>query len=154
MLFAGELSLENNGGFASIRSSGKTEDLGEFDGISIRVRGDGRRYYFTIQTDFLIFAGSYRSGFDTVAGQWTEIRLPFKSFQANSFGRPLGSAPALNKRQVRSLGILLADKKAGPFELEIDWIRAYRGEDQSEVNQPEKGGYHDTAQTGVKGTEL
>ena len=53
--FTGTVSLENNGGFASMRTRPGDYDLGGFRGIQIRVRGDGNKYKFRIKTD---------SGFD------------------------------------------------------------------------------------------
>jgi len=60
--FKGIVSLENNGGFASIRSGTANYDLSDFEGLLIRVRGDGHRYAFNLRTDFEITAGSYSSG--------------------------------------------------------------------------------------------
>ena len=42
-VFRGEVSLDNNGGFASVRSLLARHDLAGFDAFVIRVRGDGRR---------------------------------------------------------------------------------------------------------------
>ena len=42
--FIGRVSLENNGGFASVRSPRMQDSLGNFEGIVFRVRGDGKRY--------------------------------------------------------------------------------------------------------------
>jgi len=43
-VFTGLVSLENNGGFASVRSRPEEHDLGGYSGLEIRIRGDGRRY--------------------------------------------------------------------------------------------------------------
>ncbi len=40
--FFGCVSLENNGGFSSIRSREEAKDLSAYNGILIRVRGDGK----------------------------------------------------------------------------------------------------------------
>jgi peroxiredoxin len=125
--FAGTLSLENDGGFASIWSAGPARDLQEFDGLYIRARGDGRRYRLTVRTDFPIAAGSYRREFGTTPETWIEVFLPFAEFEASSYGRPVAGAPPLNRARVASIGFLLADKKAGPFALEVAWIKAHRG---------------------------
>jgi monofunctional biosynthetic peptidoglycan transglycosylase len=122
MEFYGNLSLENNGGFASVRCRPTKFDLSKFDGVGFRVRGDGRTYYFNIQVPSLLPAFSYRAKFETQAGKWQEIRIPFKDFRATSFGRELRGV--LDPSKVQSVGFLLADKKAGPFKLEVDWIRA------------------------------
>lgn len=126
MVFAGNLSLENNGGFASVRSrpvqGGQSLGLEPGGKIAIRVLGDGRRYTFNLYTPDRRTAFSYQLEFDTKAGEWLEIQMPIDSFVAHSFGRRL-SGMRLDARSVQSIGILLGDKKPGSFELTIDWIR-------------------------------
>ncbi|XZE56214.1 CIA30 family protein [Planctomycetaceae bacterium SH139] len=123
MQFSGNLSLENNGGFASVRSrpSGSL-GLEAGDTIVLRVKGDGRRYTFNLYTPDRRTAFSYQTDFDTKQGEWIEIKLPVDKFVAHSFGRPMANmqlAPA----RVQAVGILLGDKKPGAFEIAIDWIK-------------------------------
>ena len=122
--FFGNVSLENNGGFSSIRSLEEEKDLSAYDGILIRVRGDGNRYALNLRTDVRFRAGSYRVKFDTEAEKWLELFLPFADFRATSFGVELADAPALDPGKVRSFGLLISEKQAGPFNLELDWIKA------------------------------
>ena len=122
--FSGKVSLENNGGFSSIRSASAERDLSAYEGILIRVRGDGKRYALNLRTDVQIRAGSYRVKFDTKADEWLEIFLPFADFRATSFGRELPDAPPLDPRKIRSFGFLISDRQAGPFTLDVDWIKA------------------------------
>lgn len=124
LLFSGNLSLENRGGFASIRSPRKRSDLSAYDALAIRVRGDGRTYWLTVNTNVPIPAGSYRVLVRTQPGKWQTFRAPFSTFRATSFGRVLPVFLPLNPAKVESIGFLIADKKAGPFRLEIDWIKA------------------------------
>ena len=126
LLFSGTLSLENRGGFSSIRSVQKSMDLSADTGLLVRVRGDGRRYWLTLSTDKWIMAGSYRVEFDTRPGKWIEILAPFADFRATSFGRELAGFPPPDPAKLRSVGFLIADKKAGPFRLEVAWIKSYR----------------------------
>jgi len=122
--FSGKVSLENNGGFSSIRSPSAERDLSAYEGILIRVRGDGKRYALNLRTDVQIRAGSYRVKFDTKADEWLEIFLPFADFRATSFGAELPDAPPLDPRKIRSFGFLISDRQAGPFTLDVDWIKA------------------------------
>ena len=122
--FYGNLSLENRGGFASIRSRLAEVDLSNADALVVRVRGDGRTYYLSLYVPTNRTAFAYRAKFDTKAGSWQEIRLPLKAFQATWFGKMQANAPAIDGKDIRSLGFTLADKKAGPFKLEVDWIDA------------------------------
>lgn len=122
--FFGNVWLKNNGGFSSIRSLEEERDLSAYDGILIRVRGDGNRYALNLRTDVRIRAGSYRVKFDTEAAKWLELFLPFAGFRATSFGVELTDAPPLDPRKIRSFGFLISDKQAGSFRLEVDWIKA------------------------------
>ena len=122
--FYGNLSLENRGGFASVRSRTTELELPQAEALLIRVRGDGRSYYCNLYVPSKRIAYSYRAKIDTKAGRWQEVRLPLTSFRATWFGRTLPDAPKIDAKNVRALGFMIADKKAGPFKLEVDWIRA------------------------------
>ncbi len=54
------------------------------------------------------------------------VRVPLRDFQATSFGRTLKNASPVDASTVNSVGFLLADKEAGPFKLEVDWIKVVR----------------------------
>ena len=124
MEFFGTLSLENNGGFASVRSRRTELDLRQNDAVVARVKGDGRRYTLNLYVPSRRMAYSYRVAFDTKQDQWIEVRVPLDKFVATSFGREVPSAGPVDPQQVNSIGFLLGDKKPGSFMLEIDWIKA------------------------------
>jgi NADH dehydrogenase [ubiquinone] 1 alpha subcomplex assembly factor 1 len=125
-VFSGVVSLENNGGFASVRSASMKHDLSGFDAFVLRVRGDGRRYKFTVRTEAGLDTPLYRQAFATKRGEWEEHRLAFKDFVPTFRGRVLKDVPPLNPANVTSMGFLIADKQAGAFQLEIAFIRATR----------------------------
>ena len=122
MEFFGTLSLENNGGFASVRTRPTKLDLKKGDSLVLRVRGDGREYSFNLYVPRPLIAFSYRADFKTKKDEWLEVELPLEKFVATSFGRVVQNQP-LDASEVNGLGILLGDKKAGPFKLEVDWIK-------------------------------
>ena len=128
-VFAGRVSLDNNGGFASIRSRPGGWNLEAFTGIAIRVRGDGRIYKLNLKTDSSFDGILYRSSFVTREGEWQVVRLPFARFQPSFRGRVVPQAPPLDPSRITSFGLLISDKQAGPFRLEIDWIAAYSEQD-------------------------
>ena len=123
-LFRGELSLENNGGFASVRSLPARHDLAGCNTFVIRVRGDGRRYKFTARVARSLDSPIYQAAFTTKKGDWEEHRLPVAQFQPTFRGRVLSGQPALDPAKVTSVGFLISDKQAGPFQLEVAWIKA------------------------------
>jgi len=71
-------------------------------------------------------AGSYQQPFATKKGDWQEIVLPIHDFVATSFGQIMRDAPKLDTENIRSFGFTISDKQAGPFKLEVDWIRAIK----------------------------
>jgi len=125
-VFRGEVSLENNGGFASVRSRPAPHDLKGCDAFVIRVRGDGRRYKFTARTDRTFDSAIYQLTFATKKGAWEEHRLLMRDFVPTFRGRVLTGEPPLDPASVTSLGFLISDKQEGPFRLEIAWIKAVK----------------------------
>ena len=123
-VFSGVVSMENNGGFASVRSSPVRENLNGTDAFVFRVRGDGRRYKFTVRTGFGFNAPNYQAELMTKRGEWEELRLALKDFVPMFRGRVLNDVPPLNLAKVPSLGFLISDKQEGSFKLEVAWIKA------------------------------
>lgn len=124
--FFGKLSLENNGGFASVRSKAKKLGLAKGDVLVARVRGDGRDYSMNLYVPRPLVAFSYRATVQTKKDEWIEVKLPLDKFVATSFGKPVKDAGPVDPQEVNGLGFLLGDKKAGPFNLEVEWIKVVR----------------------------
>jgi monofunctional biosynthetic peptidoglycan transglycosylase len=119
--FFGTLSLENNGGFASVRSTPTPLALRAGDELVLRVRGDGREYSLNLYVPRRQMAFSYRATFKTVPGEWIEVPFPLDRFEATSFGQVVRNQP-LVPAEINGVGLLLGDKKPGPFRLEVAMI--------------------------------
>ena len=126
MEFFGTLSLANNGGFASVRTKAKKLALEKGDTLVVKVRGDGREYMLNLYPNKQRVAYSYRATVQTKKDEWTEVKIPLDKFEATSFGRMVKNAGAINPAEINALGFMLGDKKAGPFKLEIEWIKVER----------------------------
>ena len=124
--FFGTLSLENNGGFASVRSKAKKLGLAKGDVLVARVRSDGREYSMNLYVPRPLIAFSYRANVQTKKDEWIEVKLPLDKFEATSFGRVVRDAGPVEPSEVNALGFLLGDKKARPFKLEVEWIKVER----------------------------
>jgi monofunctional biosynthetic peptidoglycan transglycosylase len=123
IIFTGNVSLENNGGFASIRMGFDGTQLKGTSIFLLRVKGDGNIYKFRIN-----MSGSYANysaDFKTLKNQWMDIEIPIENFKPYYFGRST-RAPRLKVHRVNSLGILISDKQAGNFTLEIEYIKALK----------------------------
>jgi NADH dehydrogenase [ubiquinone] 1 alpha subcomplex assembly factor 1 len=126
LVFSGTLSVENNGGFASIRTLPKDFGVGDYKGLRIRVRGDGRVYQFRLRLDDNFDGIAFTREFQTTKNRWLEIDLPFASFVPTYRGRILRNVKPLIAADIRQLGFLLGDKTAGQFKLIVDNIAVFR----------------------------
>jgi hypothetical protein len=122
--FSGTVLPDNNGGFASARASLKNE-FKDFEGALIRVKGDGNIYSLRFRTDINFDGISYQTKFKTEAGEWKKYKIPFSDFKPTFRGRTLSNKPELESKNIKQIGILIADKQFGKFELNIDWIKLY-----------------------------
>ena len=124
--FSGNVSLENFGGFASVRTPPRDWDTAGATAFLLRVRGDGHAYKFTIRTGDGFDGIQYQARFTAPAETWTDVRLPVQEFVATFRGRKVPFAPSLDPAKVRALGLMISDKQAGSFELLVDWIAIER----------------------------
>jgi monofunctional biosynthetic peptidoglycan transglycosylase len=123
--FAGEVSLDYGGGFASVRSEPRGWDTAGAEALLMRCRSDdGRTYKFTVRTDDGYDGIQYQQRFTPPQGEWGVVRLPVADFVATFRGRRVPFAGALKPEKIRRLGLMVSDKQAGPFELLVEWIGA------------------------------
>lgn len=122
--FRGRVSLENNGGFASVRASVPDPLSEKARGLRIRVSGDGQQYSFRIRLSGPYSRVAYRADFSTVTRNWEEHWFPWNTFRPTYRGRNLSEVPLPHPAQLREVGFIIANRQAGPFTLAIDYIRA------------------------------
>lgn len=120
--FAGRVRLENNGGFASARSSRldalALAALSAGTEVVARVRGDGRRYQLTMRTTGPWFWATI----EPPAGEWVELRLPYARFAPHGRFGDLFTGPAYAGEPVESVGVLIYNKRVESFRLDIAWV--------------------------------
>ncbi len=117
--FSGFVSLENNGGFASVQLNNKVmlDDNHKF--IVMRIKGDGKNYEFRLK-GAVSQQESYVHAFNT-SGEWEEIKLPIAAFYPQFRGQKLKS-PNFNFNKIEQMSFLIANKKEENFTLLIDWM--------------------------------
>ncbi|OVA19989.1 NADH:ubiquinone oxidoreductase intermediate-associated protein 30 [Macleaya cordata] len=140
-LFKGVVSTKNNGGFTSIRTRNFStpEDLSAYDGLELRIKGDGRRYKLIVRISTDWDTVGYTASFDAVKDQWQSIRLPFSSLRPIFRAKTVFDAPPFDPSKIVSLqacfylmyskfeydGKLNPTFEEGPFQLPISTIRSY-----------------------------
>lgn len=122
--FSGKLSLENNGGFSWMKSGRTNLDLSEYTGVRLKVRGEGREYDLTLESQTGYSALYFKHSFETTKGEWTTIELPLNEFQQKYFGRLTGKS--FDPQEIiRRIGFLMNDKNTGAFQIEVDYIEFF-----------------------------
>jgi monofunctional biosynthetic peptidoglycan transglycosylase len=124
--FFGTLSLENNGGFASVRTKPSELGIKAGDTLVARVKGDGREYVLNIYTKSRRMAFSYRAPLPTTKDEWTEVEIPLADFIPTAFGRRVQGMGPVEPDQINGLGFMLSDKKPGKFAMQVEWVRVVR----------------------------
>lgn len=131
LIFSGNTNT-NGGGFSSIRTQPLKLDLSAYAGIRVKVKADGRRYTWQLQTDAR-WRGrqvNYWADFDTLTEETIVVDIPFTSFYPQLRGFKL-DGPELDTSQITEFGLYQYDKSDGPFELSLISVEAYM-----ESNQP------------------
>ena len=132
-VFSGQVSPDNNGGFASVRASVSTPVTTDIDAIELLVRGDGHRYKLNLRTDRGFDGVNYQAAFALPAGQWATLRLSLDVFQPSWRGRAVPDAPPLRGARIEQVGLMIADRQFGAFALAIGAIWAQRAGEGGEA---------------------
>jgi len=118
-VFKGDVSLENNGGFSSVRYRFPKIELRDFTKVKIKLKGDGKNYQFRIKANSNDYY-SYTFTFQTT-NNWDIIDIPLSSMYPVFRGRRL-NMPNFNHSSVSEVAFLIANKRNEKFELLIDSI--------------------------------
>ena len=118
-VFEGSISLDNNGGFSSVRYRFQKTMIKEYNTIIVTLRGDGKKYQFRIKSNSGDYY-SYIAPFLT-SGDWQEIEIPLKDMYPSFRGRRLDQ-PNFSKDYIEEITFLIGNKKKEIFKLLIDKI--------------------------------
>jgi len=100
-------------------------DLSAFDGLRIRIRGDGRTYRIRLRSGKRYDGIAYQADFRTRDEVLTEFTVPFSKMIPVWRGRYVRGAKPLDRSSIRQVGFMISDGKAGPFQLDIEQVVAY-----------------------------
>jgi hypothetical protein len=138
-LFSGNVSIDNSGGFASVRTRNfdPSLDLSNYRGIELRIKGDGQRYKIFVRTEATWDGLGYAYSFDTKPHEWMTVRVPFRDLVPIFRAKTVKDAQPIDLSQIRSLQLMLSkfeyDSQLNPhftpglFSLQIESISAYDG---------------------------
>ena len=118
-VFEGTVSLEHNGGFASVRSSPGARGRPSATACLIELRGDIKQFKISLLTDDGFDSLNYQASFTPSGTDWQTLRLPLVAFRASFRGREVAGAPPLDPARIRQVGLMIAARQSGPFALDI-----------------------------------
>ena len=117
--FYGTVSLENNGGFSSLRHRFSSMDVKGFKEVIIKVKGDGKKYQFRVK-DNSSNSHSFIASFETNGG-WQTIHIQLSDMYPAFRGRTL-SIGNFSSESIEEIAFLIGNKTAENFKLEIDTV--------------------------------
>ena len=117
--FYGKISLDNNGGFSSLRYTFDTIDSSRYKIFIVSLKGDGRPYQFRVKNN-RHNRFSYIYVFET-SGEWETIEIPFDKMHPSFRGKRL-NASNFDGLQMEEVAILIGNKKAEDFKIRINKI--------------------------------
>ena len=118
-VFEGEVSLERNGGFASVRSSPGPRGLPNAEVCLLEIRGVPMRFKVSLLTEDGFDTLNYQARFAPSGSEWQTLGRPLSAFRATFRGREVAGAPQLDPARIRQVGLMTADRQAGHFALDI-----------------------------------
>ncbi len=139
-IFTGNVSTANSGGFASVRTKNFSPaiNLSGYEGVKLRVKGDGQRYKIFLRTESTWDGVGYSYSFDTVANTWLDIQILFADLIPVFRAKVVKDCPPIDISKVCSLQLMLSkfeydgalNPKFSPgiFALEVESIQAYGAE--------------------------
>lgn len=118
-IFSGKVSLENYGGFSSVRYQFDAKDISKYKKCKIKLKGDGKAYQFRVKTNHRD-RYSYKLDFQT-SGSAEIIEIPLADMFPTFRGRKL-DMPNFPAEQLAEISFMISNKKAEAFRLELEWM--------------------------------
>ena len=119
MYFEGLVSLENNGGFASMRSLAQFPQGTQL--IELLAKGDGNQYKLVLRTA-LAPRVNYVADF-IAEPSWQTHQFNLNQFKPTFRGQAI-DAPTLSFSDVTEFGILISNSQAGRFAIQLKTLQS------------------------------
>ncbi len=124
VVFTGTISLENNGGFSSLRAPYSRMDLSNYSEVEIRYKSSGVKKAFSIENDRRWWKPTYKVLLDSTGDEWKTMTVQLTDFEEYEIGRNTGNQLSEDQLdEMIRIGFITTEKKAGSFSLEIDYIQ-------------------------------
>ena len=124
--YQGRISLENNGGFSSLKSPYQRMDLSGFDYLEMRVKSTGARFAFTLEMSSRFYLPYYKHAVETKSDDWEVITIKMSDFKLYRMSRSNGQKlTEEDAAKLIRIGFISDDKREIDFAMEVDYIKFY-----------------------------
>ena len=123
LLFYGTVSLDNNGGFTSLRSPYSNFNLTPYSVVEIKYRSKGVRQAFQMEVDRRFYLPNYKVPLKNTE-DWTIVRIQLEEVKQYRMGSKTGrllESDALD--EIIRVGFITDEKRAGDFTFEVAYIK-------------------------------
>ncbi len=123
-ILSGEVSLENNGGFASLRTPYATFNLSDYHTVTIRYRSTGQDFAFTLNKYRRFWYPNYKTNLPITNGEWAKVTYTLRDFGKYRLGRKMQGTPDTDDlAKIIRLGFISNTKQATSYTFEVDFIQ-------------------------------
>jgi len=127
VLFSGNISFKNNGGFASLRSNFGKYNLSVYSEVRIRFKSENQKFALTLENSNRWWGPNYKYEFQSEQKtDWKTVTFRLSDFHEEIIGRKTGNKISKDVlKEILRIGIITNDKKEGNFSIEIDYIEFF-----------------------------
>lgn len=123
IIFRGSISLDNNGGFASLRTPYQEYDLSSYKTVTVRYKSTGQDFGLTLNKYRQFWRPTYKTNLPITNGEWKVVTCNLEDFGMYRLGEPMQGNPDNDDlSQIVRLGLISNTKAATDFEIEVDRI--------------------------------
>ncbi len=124
LTFKGRVSLENNGGFTSLKSPFSSYDFSKKTKFTIRYKLTGQKVAVTLEDSYRFYMPNYKLTLEKTSGTWKTLEVNMTQFKVYRMGEPMGGHVTKDiLGQIKRVGFISGEKRAGQFELEVDYMK-------------------------------
>lgn len=124
VIFKGEVSLDNNGGFSSLRSSYNNLDLSGFNSAEVRLRASGLDFSITFAKSRRFYIPNFKHVIKLKSTEWEVVTFDLDQLKEYRIGNATGNTiTPTDLKNLVGISFINEGKKEGPFVLEVDYIK-------------------------------
>lgn len=124
LTFKGTVSLENYGGFTSLKSPFSSYDFSKKKKFIVRYKLSGQKVAVTLEDSYRFYKPNYKLTLEKTNGIWKTMEFDMTDFKVYRMGEPMGGYVSKDiLSQIKRVGFISGEKKAGQFNLEIDYMK-------------------------------